>query len=105
MTNHVQSLESANVAQPVNPLRERRQVAEKTAKSGKAEQVCSMQAKPWEPCQPVTLEMLRTKLAGLVQAGRQCEIRALLRHYGAERLPDVPTKYFDELLYAAEKLG
>ncbi|WP_010499640.1 hypothetical protein [Paenibacillus elgii] len=105
MTNHVQNLESANAAQPANLVKERRQVAAPTAKSNKAEQVYSGQAGPWEPRQPVTLEMIRTKFAGLVQAGRQGEIRALLRHYGAERLPDVPTKYFDELLYAAEKLG
>ncbi|MCP3773651.1 hypothetical protein NLX71_10045 [Paenibacillus sp. MZ04-78.2] len=105
MTNHVQNLESANAAQPVNPVRERRQVAAKTVKSSKAEQAYRVQAGPGELRQSVTLEMLRTKLAGLVQAGRQCEIRALLRHYGAERLPDVPTKYFDELLHAAEKLG
>ncbi|WP_054976471.1 hypothetical protein [Paenibacillus sp. A3] len=105
MTNYVQNLEAANAAQPANPVRERRQVAAKTAKSNKAEQVYSGQAGPLEPCQPVTLEMIRTKFAGLVQAGRQCEIRALLRHYGAERLPDVPTEYFDELLHAAEKFG
>lgn len=104
MTNHVQNLESANAAQPANLVRER-QVAAPTAKSNNAEQVYSGQAEPWKPRQPVTLEMIRTKFAGLVQAGRQGEIRALLRHYGAERLPDVPTKYFDELLYAAEKLG
>ncbi|MCP1311108.1 hypothetical protein [Paenibacillus tyrfis] len=105
MTNYVQNLESANAVQPANLARERRQAAAKTAKSSKAEQVYSGQAGPWEPRQPVTLEMMRTKFAGLVQAGRQCEIRALLRNYGAERLPDVPTEYFDELLHAAEKLG
>ncbi|XOK62631.1 hypothetical protein ACJ7K1_05765 [Paenibacillus elgii] len=105
MTNPVQNLESANDAQPANLVRERRQVAAPTAKSNKAEQAYSGQAGPWEPRQPVTLEMIRTKFAGLVQAGRQSEIRVLLRHYGAERLPDVPTKYFAELLHAAEKLG
>lgn len=105
MTNYVQNLESANAVQPANLVREQQQAAAKTAKSNKAEPVYSGQAGPWEPRQLVTLEMIRTKFAGLVQAGRQCEIRALLRHYGAERLPDVPTEYFDELLHAAEKLG
>ncbi|MGF9911237.1 hypothetical protein ABEX47_13095 [Paenibacillus ehimensis] len=103
MTIHVQNLEPANATQTAG-LMEGRQVADKTVKSRKVGLDCGGQAGLGELRPPVTLEMIRTKLAGFVHAGRQAEIRALLRHYGAERLPDVPTKYFDELLQAAEAL-
>ncbi len=102
MTIYVHTLESAHAAPTSGPA-ERRRVAVNT--SNQAEPACGVQTVPCEPYQPATLEMLRTKLAGLVQAGRQSDVRALLRHYGAERLSDVPAYYFDELLHAAEKLG
>lgn len=57
-----------------------------------------------EPVKTVTLEEIRTKLAGLSQTGKQSEVKALIKKFGAVKLTDIPKVKYPELLKAAEEI-
>lgn len=63
---------------------------------------------PQEPSAPpatsanVSLEEVRTKLAELVKAGHQAEVKQLLASFGATKLSEVPADRYAELM---EKAG
>ncbi|WP_207644288.1 hypothetical protein [Desulfolucanica intricata] len=52
----------------------------------------------------VTLEMVRAKLAALMQSGKQAEVKELLKKYGGEKLSDVPKENYPALLAEAEEV-
>lgn len=52
--------------------------------------------------QKVTLETVRARLATLMQAGKQTEVKALLQKHGGERLSDIPEENYPALLKDAE---
>src|SRR5690606_31458451 len=51
-----------------------------------------------EPKPTASIEAVRLKLAELVQAGRQAEVKQLLESFGATKLSDVPPERYGELL-------
>lgn len=57
-----------------------------------------------EPIKIVTLEEIRTKLAGLSQSGKQSEVKSLIKKFGAVKLTDIPKEKYPELLKAAEEI-
>lgn len=57
-----------------------------------------------ETIKTVTLEEVRTKLAGLSQTGKQSEVKALIKKFGAVKLTDIPKEKYHELLKAAEEI-
>jgi hypothetical protein len=57
-----------------------------------------------EPVKIVTLEEVRTKLAGLSQSGKQAEVKSLIKKFGAIKLTDIPKEKYPELLKAAEEI-
>lgn len=50
----------------------------------------------------VTMETVRARLATLMQAGKQAEVKALLQKHGGERLSDIPEENYPALLKDAE---
>lgn len=50
----------------------------------------------------VTLEEVRAKLAALMQAGKQKEVKTLLQKHGGEKLSDIPKSNYPVLLKDAE---
>lgn len=50
----------------------------------------------------VTLEDVRPRLAELVRAGKQAQVKELLRGFGADKLSDVPKESLADLLEAAK---
>lgn len=57
-----------------------------------------------DPSPVVTLEEVRAKLAGLSQAGKQTEVRALIQKFGASKLTEIPGEKFAEVLKKAEAI-
>lgn len=57
-----------------------------------------------EPQAEVTLEMVRAKLAALMQSGKQTEVKELLKKHGGEKLSDVPKENYPALLAEAEAM-
>lgn len=55
--------------------------------------------------QTVSMEDVRSKLAGLVQSGKQAEVKELLASFGATKLSDVPEERYAELLEKAGAIG
>ncbi len=51
-----------------------------------------------------TLEMVRAKLASLMQSGKQSEVKELLKRHGGERLSDIPKDNYQALLKEAGEL-
>lgn len=50
----------------------------------------------------VTLEEVRTKLTNLSQNGKQAEVKALIKKYGAIKLTDISPEKYSDLLKEAE---
>ena len=50
----------------------------------------------------ITLEEVRAKLAALMQAGKQAEVKKLLKKHGGNKLSDVPKENYPALLKDAE---
>jgi hypothetical protein len=50
----------------------------------------------------ITLEEVRAKLAALMQAGKQAEVKKLLKKHGGNKLSDVPKKNYQALIKDAE---
>ena len=74
-----------------------------TEKETKAEPVEKPQ--PEEPAQhSITPEMIRAKLAPLMESGKQEAVKALLKKYGGGKLTDVPKEQYPALLKDAEAL-
>src|SRR5690606_27625275 len=58
-----------------------------------------------EPKPTASIEAVRLKLAELVQAGKQAEVKQLLESFGATKLSDVPAERYGELLAKASEIG
>jgi len=58
-----------------------------------------------EPKPTASIEAVRLKLAELVQAGKQTEVKQLLESFGATKLSDVPPERYGELLAKAGEIG
>lgn len=58
-----------------------------------------------EPKPTASIEAVRLKLAELVQAGKQAEVKQLLESFGATKLSDVPPERYGELLAKAGEIG
>ena len=58
-----------------------------------------------EPKPTASIEAVRLKLAELVQAGKQAEVKQLLESFGAAKLSDVPPDRYGELLAKAGEIG
>ncbi len=71
----------------------------------------AIEAKPTKVEEPkvekkeVTLEDVRTKLAGLSRNGHTKEVKELLQKYGAEKLSAVKPEDYEALLADAEEIG
>lgn len=57
---------------------------------------------PPAPAPSASLEDVRAKLAGLVQSGKQAEVKELLAAFGATKLSEIPAERYGELM---EKAG
>lgn len=57
-----------------------------------------------EPRAEVTLEMVRAKLADLMQSGKQTEVKELLKKHGGDKLSDIPKENYPALLADAEAM-
>lgn len=53
----------------------------------------------------VSMEDVRAKLAALVQAGKQAEVRELLAAFGATKLSEIPAERYGELMEKAGAIG
>jgi len=59
-----------------------------------------------EPQAPtVSFEDVRAKLASLVQAGKQPQVKELLASFGATKLSEVPAERYGELMAKAGEIG
>ncbi len=56
------------------------------------------------PSAEISLEMVRAKLAALMQSGKQAEVKALLLKHGGEKLSDIPEHNYPDLLKEAEAI-
>ncbi|MDW7670580.1 MAG: hypothetical protein SCK57_10420 [Bacillota bacterium] len=56
------------------------------------------------PASPITPEMIRARLAPLLENGKQEEVKALIKKYGGGKLTDVPKDQYPALLKDAEML-
>src|SRR5690606_13011311 len=64
------------------------------------------QPEPKPEAEPTaSIEAVRLKLAELVQAGKQAEVKQLLESFGAAKLSDVPPERYGELLAKAGEIG
>lgn len=52
----------------------------------------------------IKLEDVRSKLAALSKAGKKTEVKNLLNSFGVQKLTDVPSDKYEELLKKAEEL-
>lgn len=52
----------------------------------------------------IKLEDVRSKLAALSKAGKKTEVKNLLNSFGVQKLTDVPSDKYEELLEKAEEL-
>ena len=57
-----------------------------------------------EPKIEISLEMVRAKLAALMQSGKQAEVKVLLQKHGGEKLSDIPKNNYQALLEEAEAI-
>lgn len=55
--------------------------------------------------QTVSLEQVREKLAALVKAGKQEQVKELIASYGARKLTEIPAEKYAELLEKAEAIA
>lgn len=53
----------------------------------------------------VTIEELRAKLTALIQAGKEEEVRLLLKKFGGEKLTEISKERYWEVLREAERLN
>lgn len=59
-----------------------------------------------EPQVPtVSFEDVRAKLASLVQAGKQPQVKELLASFGASKLSDVPAERYGELMQKSSEIA
>ena len=73
------------------------------AKKGQPVAASAEKKKPQKPS-PLTMEVVRAKLAALSQAGKQAEVKALITKYGAEKLSDIPKDKYPDLIKDAEEI-
>jgi hypothetical protein len=52
----------------------------------------------------ISLEEIRTKLAALVQSGKQQQVKDLISQYGVRKLTEVPPEKYADLLKALEQI-
>lgn len=52
----------------------------------------------------ITMETIRAKLAALMDAGKQAEVKDLLKEHGGEKLSDIPEENYPALLKDAEEV-
>lgn len=57
-----------------------------------------------EEVKDIALEDVRAKLASLSQAGKQKEVKALIKKFGANKLTEVATENYEALLKEAEAI-
>lgn len=57
-----------------------------------------------EESKTVALEDVRAKLASLSQAGKQKEVKAIIKKFGANKLTEVATENYEALLKEAEAI-
>ncbi len=57
-----------------------------------------------EQTKAIALEDVRAKLASLSQAGKQKEVKALIKKFGANKLTEVATENYEVLLKDAEAI-
>lgn len=57
-----------------------------------------------EEVKDIALEDVRAKLASLSQAGKQKEVKALIKRFGANKLTEVATENYEALLKEAEAI-
>ncbi|WP_163195251.1 hypothetical protein [Clostridium thermarum] len=57
-----------------------------------------------EQSKTVALEDVRAKLAALSQSGKQKEVKALIKKFGANKLTEVPEEHYEALLKEAEAI-
>ena len=57
-----------------------------------------------DPVMTVSLDELRVKLRDLTKAGKQKEVKALLKDLGATKITDVDPEKYNELMEKAKKL-
>lgn len=57
-----------------------------------------------EPKQHVTLEIVRAKLAELSKAGKQAQVKALIKKFGAKKLTEISEENYEALLKEAEEI-
>ena len=70
----------------------------------KTEEVKTEEVKT-EDTPKITLEVVRAKLAALSQSGKQSEVKALIKKFGAAKLTEIPKDKFPEILKEAEKIA
>lgn len=57
------------------------------------------------PSEPITLEVVRAKLAALSQAGKAQSVKALIADYGVAKLTEIAADKYAEVLAKAEALA
>lgn len=57
------------------------------------------------PTANISMEDVRAKLASLVQAGKQAQVKELLASFGASKLSDVPAERYGELMQKASEIA
>lgn len=79
------------------------EIVEGTVKAVEAKaEVKADKPEPKKESKPsVTLETVRTKLAELAQAGKQAQVKELIKSFGAQKLSDVAVEDYAELLEKA----
>jgi hypothetical protein len=80
-------------------------IAAKESKKAKTEPVQDAEvATDRKAVDEVTLEMVRAKLADLMQSGKQTEVKELLKKHGGDKLSDIPKENYPALLADAEAM-
>lgn len=77
---------------------------EKTENNAKDVQTEEEKSKQGSEETKVTLEQVRAKLAQLSQDGKQAQVKALIKKFGAKKLTDIPAEKYSELMQEAEVL-
>lgn len=77
---------------------------EQTEKISKVKEVLEDVKEIKQEAKVVTLEEVRAKLTNLSQNGKQAEVKALIKKYGAVKLTDISPENYADLLKETEKI-
>lgn len=91
-------VEQENISEKKEPKPDSDVKEPKKPKSSKKETVEA------EEVPAITLEVVRGKLASLSQNGKQAQVKALIKNFGASKLSDIPKEKYQELLKQAEEI-